>query len=192
MGYGIVPYAFKSSYWSMFGSGDLTNIEQWDMEADDLDASLADGTGDDELLPDARQSLRQMIMGEPLDEHSGYLYGYWLEEFCKCEALLPNGACMPFGKDLPQLVQEGLSRAGVAGVSVLSIMYNDPPIKLPIADWPGIGYTAHSEILSLLEAFKGCNLEAEPDWQVRASMLELRGWLCFCAERKLDLVCFYH
>jgi len=194
-----MAFAVKPSLWTLFGSGDATLVKDtcegsgtgdqaW------IDAMIQENAygDDDERLPDARQALRQMIMGEPLDERIAFVYGYWLKNLCARDVHLPNGAWLPIPPVWSRNVQEGLSRAGINGIQIDSILLNSPPIELPPADFPAIGFTSHTQMPALLQAFSACDLTAEPDSQVRASIQELWGWLKFCHQHGMDLVCFYH
>jgi hypothetical protein len=199
MSYGVMAYAVRQSLWTAVGSGDPALLEavshgrRADRQAETLDELLQDTVREGEALPDARRALRQLLLGEPLDERIGFVYAYWLEHLCTYELLLPNGAWMPIPVPWLDTVEQGLARAGVKGVSVSSIIMGGLPIKLPpIADFPLMGCTSRQQAQVLLQAFGTCDLSSEPDQQVRGSMLELREWLSICTTHGTDLVCFYH
>jgi hypothetical protein len=198
MSYGVMAYAVRESLWTALGHGDpalaeLSRGSRADGQAESLDELLQMNFSGDATVPDAREALRQLLAGEPLDQRIGFVYAYWVEHFCSYELCLPSGAWMPIRGAWFDTVQQGLERAGVIGVSVNSLVMSGLPVRLPrVDDFPLMGCTSRAKIPALFEAFGACDLSAVPDPQVRDSIAELRAWLSLCTGKGLDLVCFYH
>ena len=72
MGYGVRAYAVGAPVWETLGSRSEEIVELTEMGAADLirflDEELSAKPAGGRPLPDARTALRQMVMGEPLDE----------------------------------------------------------------------------------------------------------------------------
>jgi hypothetical protein len=80
MGYGVMAYAVGEPVWSTIGGRSEEMVELCARGADDLidflDEALAAKRSAERPLPDARTALRQMVMGEPLDDRAGVAYAY--------------------------------------------------------------------------------------------------------------------
>ena len=184
MGYGVMPYAVGEPVWSTIGcrSEEMVDLCLW--RADDLveflDGILAAKQSDGPPLPDARTALRQLVMGEPLDDRAGVAYGYWFERICEAGQILPNDAWMPIRLEFFDEVERGLARAGVSDFSVKAMVFGGLPIPLPPPEeFPGIGYTSTVDAVAWLERLHAADLSGEPDRYVREAIEQ-------------DLVCFYH
>jgi hypothetical protein len=197
MGYGVMAYAIGESVWATIGCRSEEMVELCARGADDLvefiDEALAGKRTDQRPLPDARTALRQLVMGEPLDDRAGVAYAYWFKRMCDVGQFLPNDAWMPIRIDFFDDVDEALARAGVSDVSVRSMVFCGLPIPLPAPDdFPGMGYTSTVDAAARVALLDRADLSGEPDPDVRAAIEQLRGWLRVCAESDQDLVCFYH
>lgn len=197
MGYGVSAYAVDDSVWEIVGSRseELVSLLEWG--ADDLieflDDALATRRTDGRPMPDARATLRQLVMGEPLDARAGVAYAYWFVRMCESGQFLPNDAWVPIRMDFFHEVEHALERLGVVNVSVRNMVFGGLPIPLPPPeDFPGMGYTARKDMRALLERLSPVDLDAEPNRYLREAIAQLTGWLRTCADGELDLVCFYH
>lgn len=197
MGYGVMAYGVNEDVWGTLGCRSEEIVALTEMGAGNLirflDEELSAKPANGRPLPDARATLRQMVMGEPLDARAGVAYAYWFERMCEIGEFLPNDAWMPVRLEFFQEVQQGLTRAGVTGVSIRDIFYGRLPISLPPPDdFPIVGYTAAADAPALLARLRAADLTAEPDRYVREAIEQLIGWLQTCADNTLDLVTFYH
>lgn len=197
MGYGVMAYAVGEPVWQALGcrSEEMVDLLEWDAGdlIEFLDEALATPRPGQPPLPDARTALRQLVMGEPLDQRAGVAYAYWFKQMCESGEFLRNDAWMPIRMAFFDDVEQALRRLGVTGVSVRDIVFGGLPIPLPPPDdFPGMGCTPAKEARVLLERLSGVDLSSEPDRYVREAIEQLTGWLRTCADRGLDLVCFYH
>jgi hypothetical protein len=197
MGYGVMAYAVDEAVWATIGcrSEEMVSLLEWG--ADDLvgflDGVLAAKRPDGRPLPDARTALRQMVMGEPLDERAGVAYAYWFKRMCESGQFLRNDAWMPIRIQFFDDVEAALARAGAGGVSIRDMVFGGLPITLPPPDdFPGMGYTSTMDASALLAMLSAADLSSEPDRYVREAIDQARDWLRICADSKRDLVCFYH
>jgi hypothetical protein len=197
MGYGVMAYAIGDEVWHAVGAGSEELLELYLHGADDTVASIDEllaGLGPVEPpLPDARQALRHLVMGEPYHPRAGFAYAYWFKHLCEDGQFLRNDAWMPIRVAFLDEVQDGLTRAGVTGVSVSAMVFGGLPIALPAPDdFPGMGYVSRADAPAQLAAIDAGDLSAVPDPHVREAIEQLRGWLQVCADSGRDLVCFYH
>jgi hypothetical protein len=198
MGYGVMAYAIDDDVWGVVGARSEELLRLCLRGAEDTIASIDEFVADfgavEPPLPDARTALRHLVMGEPYHPRAGFAYAYWFERLCEDGGQsLRNDAWMPIRMAFLEQVQEGLTSAGVTGVSINAIVFGGLPIALPAPDdFPGMGYVARADAPAQLAAIDAGDVSVVPDPYVREAIAQLRDWLRYCADSGRDLVCFYH
>lgn len=151
---------------------------------------------DEETVP-MKQAVEHLIMGEKLDQDSGFKYGYALECLCKhVGQALTNQYWSGGGWDWIETFDDALNGAGVPKkVFRLNsqLISRGSPIPLPaIADFPSIGFLKESEMSAILSGLPKPGDNKIDNKEVVESLKELREWLDECVRTHRDLVCFYY
>jgi hypothetical protein len=203
MSYGIMAYAIDlDEIRAVIGSRSQQALETYEADfahdAAAIDEFLEDHAeeGEGEPLPTARDALRQLIMGEPMDERVGFAYAYCLKYLCDAHGeFLDNGAWYSVRTAFLEQVQNALDGAGVAPetISVARLTAGGSPIAIPdVEEWPGIGFLARDAIRGALDSLARVNPAEIADGHVRDSVKQLTEWLSICRDQNRDLICFYH
>jgi hypothetical protein len=203
MGYGIMAYGIDfDMIREIVGSRDWEALERYQAhfthDAAAIDELLQyHSPGEAEAaLPTARDALRQLIAGEPLDDRVGFAYAYCLKFLCDVHGdFLDNSTWYPVSAKFLDLVQSALDGAGVSRetISILRLTGSGSPIPIPfVDDFPGIGFLAKPAVRDASLALSRVNPVAITDDDVRQSILTLTEWVAICRERSCDLICFYH
>jgi hypothetical protein len=135
---------------------------------------------DDEVV--LSEALRQLIMGEAMDEEEAHQYGYALRELCDHSGKLQK--CEHWN---------GVRWAAVeqCGLEELLTKFG-PPISLPPIDGgPHIGHIRREQVKEHQKAAQSRAATAK-DSDVRQLLDEYNTWLEAAAKKNLDLVFFYH
>jgi hypothetical protein len=203
MSYGVMAYAIDFDVIRrIVGSKDQQVLEDHEADFEDDAASIDEllenqSDGDDEApLPAARDALRQMIMGESLDDRVGFAYAYCLKFLCDAHGeFLDNRTWYPISARFLESVQKALDAAGVPNqtISVAHLTAGESPIPIPfVDDFPGIGFLARSAVPDAFEALSRVNPVDIADTEARESIGALTEWLATCRKSDRDLICFYH
>jgi hypothetical protein len=199
MGYGIMAYAIDSDeIRKAVGSRSQEALEAYQADfandAAEIDELVGDFEG--EPVPTAQEALRQLVMGEPMDDRVGFVYAYCLKHLCNAHGeFLDNGAWYPAGYPHLERVQEALDVAGVPRetIAISQLTAGESPIPIPVVDdFPGIGFLARPAVRAAFDALARVNTAAIGDDDVRESLVALKGWLQTCRDQNRDLICFYH
>jgi hypothetical protein len=195
MSYAIHPYAVSlPALKKCVGSRDAqllaTLIRKFSAEFDDIDEL-------DEEAVSVERALTQLVMGEKLDEWSGFKYAYGLKFLCEhIGNLLTNRHWSAVGWEWIEDVDKVLSALGIEEKvfrvgSHLST--RGAPIPLPrIVDFPAIGYLLEAEIAKVATELTRVRDADIDDEEIRESVGEIRKWVDHCTRSHKDLVCFYH
>lgn len=201
MGYGFMAYAIDlDALKAIVGSGKQPALDEaladFGNEAAGIDALLESHSDETNPLPTARDALRQLIMGERLDDRIGFAYAYCLKHLCQVHGeFLDNSTWYPAPPPFLDEVQTALEGAGVPRqtFSVDRLSDGGSPIPIPpVDDFPGIGFVARPAVREAFDALSRVKLDDIADDDVRESIVGLTGWLATCRDRNCDLVCFYH
>lgn len=154
----------------------------------------------DEIDEDAvpmKKALTQMIMGEKLDENSGFKYGYALKFLCEHVGnMLTNEYWTAMRWEWIEQVDGALAALRI-DEKVFRVdphlTTRGPPIALPeINDFPSIGYLLEAEIAKAAVELGHVSDTDIDDEEISESVGEVRKWLDRCSRSHKDLVCFYH
>jgi hypothetical protein len=141
-------------------------------------------------------ALRHFIMGEEYDDDVAFKYGYGLEYLCRhFGKSLPNTCWSSMRTEWAITVDGAIIKAGL-DTEIFAIgeylMYRGSPIEIPdIEDFPGIGYMHAKETKRALTELGKLKTAAIRNKEARAALEEATTWLSYCAEHRLDLICFY-
>jgi hypothetical protein len=164
------------------GSRDPALVEQVGTEFEDFFARI-DKLGDDEdEILSCREAVAQIVNGDPLSPHLGYVYGYALEAICASLGReLPNVAGISGASDWVDEVDETLRSKGVP-VELTNLIFGGSPLEIPEPDdYPFIGSWPPSVIPAALGAIRGVDLESL-NYEMAETIAQLRAWLEAAAE----------
>lgn len=168
---------------SVIGAGDESLVDAVKAntpEAFDDEEEEEDDEDDEEVSMST--ALRQLIMGEELDEEQAHQYGYALQEICEYLGELQDA-------DLWCGVR--WSAVEACGLEPL-LTKSGPPVGIPInqGDFPAIGQLDRAEMATHLQAANQ-RRAASQDSEINELLEEYIAWLEAAKQRGLDLVFFY-
>jgi hypothetical protein len=126
------------------------------------------------------EPLRQLVMGNQLDEAAGSDYGYALELLCGHlgEVLLPD-------------VWGGVRWMAVEDAGLEDLLTKSgPPVPLPPTDFPTIGHMTAAEVATKVAQLGKGHLTSDDD-ELQELLDEYEGWLRKAALKKKAIVFFY-
>jgi hypothetical protein len=124
--------------------------------------------------------LRQLVMGDPLDDESGSEYGYALQLLCR-----------HLGQEILPDVWEGVRWAAVVDAGLEEpFETRGAPVRLPDRDFPAIAYLTAEEIAQRISQLEHGHLTSE-DRDLQELLDEYEGWLREAASKGKAIVFFY-
>jgi hypothetical protein len=121
--------------------------------------SSIDELAEDDDVPTCREALEQIVNGEPLAEHLGYLYGYALEAICShLGEELEGVSAISRASGWIEPVDAFLKDKGVP-VTLTDLVFGRGPIDLPTPDdHPYIGCWPPEAITEAWRAIQGAEV----------------------------------
>jgi hypothetical protein len=130
---------------------------------------------------DVERALRQLVMGEHLEEDAGSQYGYALELLCRHfgEVILPDA----WGGVRWMAVED----AGLADI----LTRTGPPVSMPDTEGFTIGHLTAAEVAAKVSELGNAHLTSDND-ELQELLDEYEGWLRTAASKQKAIVFFYN
>ncbi|MEV6067919.1 hypothetical protein AB0L82_15310 [Nocardia sp. NPDC052001] len=147
----------------------------------------------EELGLTPRDVMRQLLLGEPMEQDFGPTYGHALEVLCHHSGkLLGNAHWAGMRFRYFSMVEQALADIGVE-FDPAELVLGGAPIDLPpIDDFPSIGFVEGYRIDAMADTLNAVDLELLTDDSIRGSVAEMREWARTCQAEGTGLVCFYY
>lgn len=193
MSYGIHPIALSLDKLSaQLGSGKQRLLKKinkrFGHEFEEIDEL-------DEDCVSVSDALTHLVLGEALDENSGFKYGYALKQLCRLLGEeLTNVHWSAMRSEWFEEFDCALEDQGVPEDILRSEMHfagRGSPVPLPpIDDFPAISYLRNEEMAAIAQALS--TVGGDPDDDVGQSIGEVQYWLKHCRHKHQDIIFFYH
>ncbi|MFI4876816.1 MAG: hypothetical protein ACIALR_15805 [Blastopirellula sp. JB062] len=163
------------------GSGDASLIEAVKANNPERFEDDEEWDAEDEGMISLSDAIKDLVMGNELDDESGSQYGYALEEIAA-----------HLGTSIPPTEWGGVRWAAIQECGLVRLMATQAPVPLPdLEDFPALGHIRQADLAQQVNEFEQ-RIEQATDAAIQALLREFLDWLKQAQAQKTDVLLTYY